>query len=60
MDPELEQCINTILKKTADTNVFMSEAAQLCMDAICLTGNESKIIAALIPHYDNKSPALRA
>lgn len=47
IDPELESVLNSVLRKSADTNVFISEQADKSLASICRYCNESRVINLL-------------
>lgn len=60
MDNFIEMCASVILKKCSDTNVFLSESSRLAIEEMCQHCNEGKLMQALLPQADNKSPILRS
>ena len=47
MDPHIDILMPAVLKKAADTNVFISESADACLIAACSYLSENKIFTTL-------------
>ncbi|RHY25341.1 hypothetical protein DYB32_008375 [Aphanomyces invadans] len=59
MDPEMDTVIPLLLKRAADTNAFLSEAAAQTLAAVVQTCSAGKVLAALFPHATSKHVLVR-
>lgn len=48
VEPELDQIVPVLLKKAADTNIFISEEGGVAMQSMCVSCNENKVSSVLI------------
>jgi hypothetical protein len=48
LDTELDSIFTKLLKKTLDTNSFISEEVRRALISICSNGNESKVLNLLM------------
>jgi len=48
MEPSLDKIIKILLKKGADTNVFISDEAEKCMIAMVSNCSDSKVFMTLL------------
>lgn len=47
MDPHIDIILPAVLKKAADTNVFISESADACLVTVCTCLSENKVFTTL-------------
>lgn len=47
MDPSVDQILPSLLKKAADTNVFIAETADKALASVCTYSSEHKVFASL-------------
>lgn len=55
MDPEADFIFGKLIKKTADTNSFITEEVRKALLSLCLNCSESKIVNLLHTHHMTKS-----
>lgn len=60
IEPNLESIFQVLIKRSIDTNLFVSEEADKTLVAMCRAVSEGKIIASLLSQKSSKSSVLRA
>jgi hypothetical protein len=61
IDSEISELLKVLVKKAIDTNIFLSEQADVALESMCKYSNENKIIASLISiSQTNKNPLSKA
>ena len=55
LDPEVENLLTRLIKKSMDTNNFISEEVRKCTASLCLNCSDSKILPTLLSFKDTKS-----
>ena len=61
LDNEINELLKALIKKAIDTNIFLSEQAEVAIESMCKFSNEYKIISALLGiALTNKNPLVRA
>ena len=53
VEPELELILNCLLRKSADTNIFISGEAEKSLFIVCRCNSESKVISILFQSVNN-------
>jgi len=48
VDSELETLVPTLLRKAADTSAFISEEAERCLQSMCWSASESRLMGVLL------------
>ncbi|KAF0698838.1 Aste57867_10562 [Aphanomyces stellatus] len=59
MDVEMDEAMPLLLKRAADTNAFLSEAAVQTLDAAVQNCSAGKLFLVLLPHATNKTTLVR-
>lgn len=59
IDPEMEIILEKLMKKSVDTNVFISSEVQRCLKSLSLYATPSKVIDKLSVYKDNKNFAIK-
>lgn len=55
IDPEVEIILEKLMKKSADTNIFISSEVQKCLKAISLYASPLKVLDKLSIYKDSKN-----
>ena len=59
IDPEIEMVLEKLMKKSADTNVFISSEVQKCLNALAVNATPSKVLDKLSIYKESKSNSLK-
>lgn len=59
MDPYIDTILPAVLKKAADTNVFISESADQCLVSVCSCLSEQKVFNTLQSNSNVKSNPMK-
>eukprot|EP00347_Sterkiella_histriomuscorum_P023335 403335038 len=59
MEPYIDTILPAVLKKAADTNVFISESADACLIALCSCLSENKVFTSLQSQSNVKSNPMK-
>ena len=60
MDPELNLVAPALLKRFADTNGFLCEVADGCIDTVISNASDNRCLSAFLSSAGNKAPSVRA
>ena len=60
MDPELNLVAPVLLKRFADTNGFLSEGAEACIDTVISNASDGRCLGAFLASASNKMPTVRS
>lgn len=61
LDSEIGELIKIVIKKSIDTNIFLSEQADVALESMCKYSNENKLLSSLFSLAStNKNPLTRA
>ena len=55
VDPEMEVILEKLMKKSADTNIFISSEVQKCLKTLSITATPSKVLEKLSIYKDSKN-----
>jgi len=60
LDPEIEVCLPVILRRAADTNAFISEAANGTMRDVCRHATEAKLMTPVLAAVTHRRAEIRS
>ena len=61
LDSEIHELLKVLIKKSIDTNIFISEQAEVAIESMCRYSSENKLISSLLSvAQTNKNPLSRA
>ena len=61
IDSEINELMKVVIKKSIDTNIFLSEQAEVAIESMCKYCNENKLASSLLGiAQTNKNPLTRA
>ena len=55
LDPELDSIFAKLIKKTLDTNSFISEEVRKTLISVCSNCNESRVVTLLINSHTSRA-----
>lgn len=55
LDSELDMIFNKLMRKTLDTNSFISEEVKKALISVSSNSNESKVVTLLLNFYTSRS-----
>ncbi|EQC28319.1 hypothetical protein SDRG_13867 [Saprolegnia diclina VS20] len=59
MDTDLDDVVPLLLKRAADTNVFLSESGAQTLDAVVRGCSAPRVLSAVLPHVASKNHIIR-
>lgn len=59
IDTEMDIILEKLIKKSADTNIFISSEVQKCLNTLCLNSTPSKVLEKLAAYRDSKSTSVK-
>jgi hypothetical protein len=59
IDNEMDIVLEKLIKKSADTNVFISSEVQKCLNTLCVNSTPSKVLEKLAAYRESKSTSVK-
>ena len=60
MDADIETLTPTLMKRSADTNVFIAAEGRNCMQQMVLSCSEGKVLLSLLPYASSKNASVKS
>ena len=60
MDADIETLTPTLMKRSADTNVFIAAEGRSCMQQMVLSCSEGKVLLSILPYASSKNASVKS